>query len=320
MFAEKNRILEFAKKQMLIVMTIIIAVIFSAINNKFFSIENLMNIIRQISLYGIMSCGLTFVLISGNFDLTGGAVASLACCTMVIMHEQMGPIPAMLITLAIGMVSGMVTGFFVGYVKLNNFITTLGMQSIVSAVAMMYTKSMFYYIQDGDGVWFKELGRGSIIGLPTPAYIYVALIAIFQLILSKSLFGRHVKAVGGNAVASKYAGIKDSFVIMRSYIIAGLCYALAGIILASRGLSAQVDAASGFEFDVLTACILSGTSLLGGEGSVSRAFFGVFIMGMLRNGYVMVGLPYYYQYLTQCVIIIAVVWLDIASRKKAVTR
>ena len=95
-----------------------------------------------------------------------------------------------------------------------------------------------------------------------------------------------------------------------------MCYGIAGVVLACRSLTSQVESASGFEFEVLTACILSGTSLLGGEGSVAKAFFGVFIMGMLKNGYVMVGIPAYYQYLTQCIIILTVVWVDMRLRKR----
>lgn len=311
----KKALKAFVQKQTLILLILVIGTVFSLLNPRFLRIENILNILRQISVYGIMACGLTYVLVSGNFDLTGGAVVSLTCCTMVLMHEQIGPIPAMIASMAIGTVCGMVTGFLVGYLRLNNFITTLGIQSIVNAISYIYTNSRYYAIKSST-TWIDYLGRGSLFGLPTQFYIYIALLVIFQIILSKTLFGYQVKAVGGNALASRYAGLRDNRIVMSSYSIAGLCYGIAGIVLACRSLTSQVESASGFEFEVLTACILSGTSLLGGEGSVAKAFFGVFIMGMLKNGYVMLGISPYYQYLTQCIIIIGVVYLDMRARKQ----
>lgn len=313
--AAKNALIRFAKKQTLVLLIIVIGAVFTLLNPRFMKLANILNILRQISVYGIMACGLTFVLMTGNFDLTGGAVVSLTCCTMILMHDQYSPVAAMIISALIGTVIGLFTGFLVGCVKLNNFITTLGIQSIVNALSYIYTDSRYYSIKSSD-TWIDSLGRGSLFGLPSQFYIYIVLMVLFQIILSKTLFGRQVKAVGGNALASRYTGIRDNLIVMESYSIAGLCYGIAGIVLACRGLTSQVESASGFEFEVLTACILSGTSLLGGEGSVAKAFFGVFIMGMLKNGYVMVGIPSYYQYLTQCIIILAVFYLDMRMRKR----
>ena len=313
--AARNALKNIVKRQTLVLLILVIGAIFTLFNPRFLRIENLLNILRQISVNGIMACGLTFVLISGNFDLSGGAVVSLTCCTMVLMHDQFGPIPAMFFSMLIGIGIGSVTGFLVGYVKLNNFITTLGIQSIVNAVSYIYTNSRYYAIRSGD-TWIDYVGRGSFCGLPVQFYVYMALLVIFQVILSKTLFGYQVKAVGGNAQASRYTGIRDGKIVATSYAIAGLCYGIAGVVLACRSLTSQVESASGFEFEVITACILSGNSLQGGEGSVSKAFLGVFIMGMLKNGYVMVGIPAYYQYLTQCIIILTVVWVDMRLRKR----
>lgn len=315
--AAKNVMKSFLKKQTLALLILVIGAIFSLFNVRFLRIENLLNILRQISVYGIMACGLTFVLISGNFDLTGGAVVSLTCCTMILMHDQYGPIPAIIYSILIGTGIGLVTGLLVGYVKLNNFITTLGIQSIVNAISYIYTDSRYYAIKSSD-TWIDFVGRGKVLGLPTQFHVYIVLLILFQIVLSRTLFGYQVKAVGGNALCSRYTGINDNRIIAQSYSIAGMCYGVAGVVLACRGLTSQVESASGFEFEVLTACILSGTSLLGGEGSVAKAFFGVFIMGMLKNGYVMIGIPSYYQYLTQCIIILTVVGLDMSARKRVI--
>lgn len=314
-----NQFIPFLKKHALIFLLLLLVGIFSTLSDKFLSTANLISIFRQVALYGIMSCGMTYALIGGNFDLTAGAVVSLTCCTVVRMHDQIGPGPAIGIALLIGIASGVITGFLVGYVKLGGLITTLGMKSVLSAAAMIYTNSMFFNVANPYDTWFRYIGRESVFGIPIQIYIYVVMIFIFQYVLSRTVFGHQLKAVGGNPVASRYAGINDKRTIMLSFVCSGFCAAIAGVVYGSRGMSAQVGIGDGLEFDVITACILSGTSLLGGSGSVTRALVGVLIMGVLRNGYVMMGLPYYTQWLTQCVIIVVVVWLDIESKKKVLT-
>lgn len=311
-----NRVLPFIKKQTLIIFLLLLVAFFGILSDRFFTLNNIISITRQVAIYGIMSCGMTFALIGGNFDLTAGAIVSLTCIIAVRLHDQIGALPAIAIALVVGIIFGSITGFLVGHLKLTSLITTLGMKSILSATAMIYTQSKFFTVADPDHTWYRFLGREYFLGIPIQVYLYVIFIVIFQYILRRSKFGYQVKAVGGNRVASHYSGINDKKMVMKTFILSGFCAAIAGIILGSRSMTAQVGVGEGFEFDVITACILSGTSLLGGSGSVSRAFIGVLIMGVLANGFVMVGLPYYFQWMAQCVIIVAAVWLDIASKKK----
>ena len=327
-----KNIVPFIKRQALILFLLLLVAVFGVLSKNFFTLPNLISIVKQVALYGIISCGMTFVLIGGNFDLTAGALCTLTCCTTVQMHDEFialigawlgpaagaiaGPIAAILIAILIGFIFGAITGFLVGYLRLTSLIVTLGMQSIISACAKMYTGSKYVTVANQAGTWFRYVGREDILGIPTQIIIYAVLIVIFQFLLSRMVFGHQVKATGGNAMASNYSGINARGTVMKTYLLSGICSAMAGVVLASRGMQAQVGIGDGFEFDVITACILSGTSLLGGSGSVWRALIGVLIMGVLRNGFVMVGLPYYMQWLSQCIIIVVVVWSDIAAQKK----
>jgi ribose transport system permease protein len=313
-----NRILTFIKEQILFFILLALIGAFSIFSDKFLSIANLISIIRQVAIFGIMSCGMTFVIISGNMDLTAGSVVSLTCCIAVRMHDEIGPALAIVIAISVGILSGLITGYLVGYLKLGGFITTLGMSSVLIAVTMIYTDSKFWFVKDPNNTWFRFIGRESILGIPAQIYIYLILILIFQFILSRTKYGHQLMAVGGNPLASLFAGIDDKRIILKAFVFSGLCASIAGVVYGSRGMSAQTGIGTGFEFEVLTAVILSGTSLLGGSGSVARALLGVLIMGVLRNGYVMMGLPYYTQWLTQSVIVIAVVWLDINSKRKVI--
>ena len=308
-----------AQSNILLIIMFILIIGFGLANGNFISMANLISVTRQAALFGIMACGLTFVLIGGNVDLSIGALLSLTCCMIVKMHDIIGPEIAILVVLGVGILSGVVTGYLVGYLKLSSLITTLGIQTILNAITMLYTNSMFIIVAKPDDTWFRFLGRDPVGGIPTQIIIYLVMTIIFQFVLKRTLFGYRLLAVGGNAVAGKYAGINDQETIMRTYIISGFCAAVGGVVYGSRSMFAQVGIGDGFEFEVLTACVVSGVSMLGGFGSVTKCIIGVLIMGILKNGFVIMGLPYYTQWLVQCIIILLVVWLDVSSRKKVTT-
>lgn len=313
----ESNLVKFAKKNLLVMILFLLIGFFGITTKNFLSVANGISVLRQVAIYGVMSCGITFVLVGGNFDLTAGSVVSLVCVVMIRLHDVIGPVPAMLVAVCVGIACGAVTGFIVGYSKLNSMIVGLGLQSIYYGCALIYTNGKFFNIKDVNSTWFGFLGRGYILGIPTQVWVYLVMMAVFQFILTKTVFGKQVFAVGGNAKASNYSGINDKAIIMKTYMMSGFCVAIAGILLSSRAMAAQSNVGEGYEFEVITACILSGTSLLGGEGSITRALWGILIMGVLKTGYVMLSVPYYIQWLTQCVIIITIVGLDVAARRRA---
>ena len=314
-----NKAWTVVKKQGIIFALIIIVLIFSFAAKEFFTADNIILILRQISIVGIMACGMTYVIIGGgNFDLSVGSLLSLTCVLAISLHDTLGPVPAMLIAVAAGLASGIVSGWLVGYLRLNSMIVTLGMMGILQAVVLIYSGGKYSSLSNPDATWFSMLGKGSLGGIPVPIIIYAGCIIIFEIVLKKTVFGRQLMAVGGNSTACRFTGINDKKIVMMTFVLSGLMTAVAGVILGARVGAAQSTIGEGYEFDVITGVILGGTSLLGGSGSVAKTFIGVLIMGVLKNGFVMIEFPYYTQWIAQWVIIILVVWIDIATKRKKV--
>lgn len=303
------------KKQGLLLALIIIVIFFALTTDKFFSYRNLTLILRQVSILGVIACGMTFVIIAGNFDLSVGSLTSLTAVIAISLHDKIGPIPAMLIALIAGLVFGSASGFLVGYQKLNSLIITLGMLVAIQAITLIYTGGKYSRIADPEATWFSFIGRGFVAGLPFPIIIYAFFIAIFAVILNKTVFGRQVLAVGGNPTASLFTGIRQSFIVLMTFVMTGVLAAVGGIMLGSRMMAAQNYIGEGYELQVITGVILGGTSLEGGEGSIVKTFLGILIIGVLKNGFIMLGLPYYFQWVVQWIIILAVVWIDVATKR-----
>lgn len=310
-----NKAVTALKKQGIVIAMIIIYLLFAAISRQFRSVANVLLIIRQVTTIGIMAAGMTFVIIGGNFDVSVGSLLSLCGVVCISLHESIGPVPAMLITICVGMASGIVSGFLVGYMKLNSMIVTLGMMNILQAIALIITRGRNVYMAD-ERVWFTRIGKGSLGPIPYSTIIMVIFYLIMAVVLFRTKYGHHVLSVGGNAEACRFSGINDRMVILKTFVLSGLATGIAGIILSSRGASAQPTMGESYEFDAITAVILGGTSLDGGEGNVLYTLVGVMILGILKNGFVIVGLPVYVQWIAQCVIMIGAVYLDIRSKQK----
>ncbi len=305
----------FVAKQGLIIAFLIVVVFFSLASEAFLSYKNIMLILRQVSIIGTIAIGMTLVIIAGHFDLSVGSLASLTTVVVISMHDVVGPVPAMLIALAVGIVSGVIAGYLVGYLKLNSMIVTLGFLAALQAITLIYTGGKYSRVADPDQAWFGTIGRGFVLGVPVPVIILAVLIIIFSIIMTKTLFGRQIFAVGGNSIASRFSGINDKKITMLVFVISGFLTGIAGIMLGSRMMAAQNYIGQGYEFQVISGVILGGTSLAGGEGNVFKAFIGILIIGILKNGFILLGFPYYTQWVAQWVIVITVVWIDVASKR-----
>jgi len=306
------------KKQGIVLALVIIVLFFSLTAEQFFKLDNIITILRQISIIGVIACGMTYVIIGANFDLSVGSLVSLTCIIAISLHDKLGPVPAVAIALVVGLISGVISGLLVGYLRLNSMITTLGMMGILQAITLLYSGGKYSTLADPANSWLAQLGRGSVIGIPIPVIIYIICIIIIELILKRSMFGRQLIAVGGNGTASRFTGINDRKVVLMTFVLSGVMSAMGGILLGGRVGAAQNTIGEGYEFEVITGVILGGTSLLGGSGSVVKTFVGVLIMGVLKNGFVMIGFPYYIQWIAQWLIIVLVVWIDVASKRKKV--
>jgi ribose transport system permease protein len=312
---DKAKILEIVKNQGILIFFALLLISVSLVSDKFLSARNIILVLRQVSITGVLACGITFILISGNFDLSIGSLLSLTTVVVINLHDKIGPIPAILITLAVGVIVGIINGTLIGYLKLNSMIVTLGMLPILQAVTLIYTGGKYSSVAKPDEAWFSFLGRGFILGIPTPVIIFGIFVAVFTIILTKTVYGKYLFALGGNRTASLYTGIKDNYITFLTYIVTGVTTAVGGIMMGSRMMSAQNYIGEGYEFTVLTAVVLGGTSLFGGSGSVIKTLIGVLILGFLSNAFIMLGFPYYTQWIVQWVIIIAAVWMDVASKR-----
>ncbi|MEP3603761.1 MAG: ABC transporter permease [Stappiaceae bacterium] len=288
---------------------------FAFLNQRFIAVDNVLGVVRSSAILGVMALGVTFVVISGNLDLSVGSMMSFSTIVVLDLHEKIGPelaIPAMFV---MTMALGALIGILVGYLKLNSLIVTLGMLSAIHGLTLTYSGGKNMDIADKEGTWFSLFGQSSALGIPIPILIFAILAAVLTMLLGKTPFGRKVYAVGGNGVAATFSGIRRARVVFMTYIISSFCVATAGLIQASRSLGSQNTVGQGLELEVLAAIILGGASLLGGSGTVFKTVIGVLILGFIQNGLLLVGLEFYVQYVVTWAIIILAVWLDIAAKR-----
>ena len=301
--------------QGILVAFVIFIIGFGLISERFLSPDNVMTVIRQASIVGCIALGVTVVVIGGNLDLSVGSLLSFSTVLVVDLHDKIGPGGAMLMMFFCTLMIGSLTGFLVGYLRLNSLIVTLGMLSAIQGVTLIYTGGQNVDIVNQEDTWFAFFGRGSLLGITTPVFIFLILAVILQIVLSKSTYGRQVFAVGGNPEAATFSGIKRSRIVFSTYLVSAFAVGCAAVIMGSRVMGSQNNVGQGYELLVLAGVILGGTSLLGGSGSVFKTVIGVLILGFIQNGLLLLGFPYYAQWLVTWVVIILAVWLDVASKR-----
>ena len=305
----------FLARQGILVAFVLFMVGFTIANDRFVDPDNIMGVIRSSAILGVMALGVTFVVISGNLDLSVGSMMSFSTIVVLDLHDKIGPTLAIPAMFAMTLCLGALIGFLVGYLKLNSLIVTLGMLSAIHGLTLTYSGGKNMDIADKEGTWFSIIGQGSLLGVPIPILIFAGLACVLTLLLAKTPFGRKVYAVGGNGVAATFSGIRRPRVVLMTYLISSFCVATAGLLQASRSMGSQNTVGQGLELEVLAAIILGGASLLGGSGTVFKTVIGVLILGFIQNGLLLVGLEFYVQYVVTWLIIILAVWLDIAAKR-----
>jgi ribose transport system permease protein/putative xylitol transport system permease protein len=311
----RKQIGSFLARQGILVAFVLFMIGFTLANQRFLDPDNIMGVVRSSAILGVMALGVTFVVISGNLDLSVGSMMSFSTIVVLDLHDKIGPTMAIPAMFAMTLLLGAFIGFLVGYLKLNSLIVTLGMLSAIHGLTLTYSGGKNMDISDKEGTWFSVFGQGDALGIPVPILMFVLLAALLGLVLSKTPFGRKVYAVGGNGVASTFSGIRRPRVVFSCYLISAFCVATAGLIQASRSMGSQNTVGQGLELEVLAAVILGGASLLGGSGTIFKTVIGVLILGFIQNGLLLVGLQFYVQFVVTWIIIILAVWLDIAAKR-----
>ena len=302
-------------KQGILIAFALFMIAFTLANPKFLSVDNLFSVVRSSAILGVMALGVTFVVISGNLDLSVGSMMSFSTIVVLDLHDQIGPFLAIPAMFAMTLCLGAFIGFLVGYLRLNSLIVTLGMLSAIHGLTLTYSGGQNMDIADKEGTWFSVFGQGAALGIPVPILMFIGLAALLGTVLAKTPFGRKVYAVGGNGTAATFSGIRRARTVFACYLISAFCVATAGLIQASRSLGSQNTVGQGLELEVLAAVILGGASLLGGSGTIFKTVIGVLILGFIQNGLLLIGLQFYVQFVVTWIIIILAVWLDIAAKR-----
>ena len=285
----------------------------------FLTLNNFKSILLAISIYGVMVCGTIYPILLGGIDLAVGATAAMsgACVVLTVIRFDYSPFGValgILLGLAAGAAAGAMHGLIVSHFRVPPFLITLASQNIIYGVAQLLTGNQVISCLKPQA--FTFIGGGRLLGIPFSVYIFAAVIFASWFLLNKTVFGRQVYAVGGNKEASDLSGLSSRKIIVVAYAISGFTAALAGIVLASMNQQAIAKAAQGYENDVLTAIVVGGTSLMGGEGSLQGAMFGALLVGMLNNGLRLMGVPSTYHSVIKGIVIIVAVAADAYSRYK----
>jgi ribose transport system permease protein len=292
----------------------LLILIFGLTAKNFFSITTFRTIANQIPDTTIVAVGMTFVLIIAGIDLSVGSVMALAGASLgVSLIHWHWPLPlAIVVCLAVGLLCGAINGLVVIRWKLPPFIVTLGMLEAARGAAYLVTKSRTIYV----GGPLEAITETTLLGLSLPLLGAVAIVVIGQLVLSRTVFGRYLVAIGTNEEAVRLSGIDPRPYKVSVFVLCSALAAVAAVIRCARMSSANPNAAIGFELEVIAAVVIGGTSLMGGRGSVVRSFFGVLIIAVLGAGLAQVGAQEYTKRLiTGCVIVAAVI-LDQYRRRK----
>ncbi|MDN7244957.1 ABC transporter permease subunit [Planococcus sp. 1R117A] len=292
---------------------ILIIIIISILEPRFLAANNLLNVLRQVSMNALIAFGMTFVILTGGIDLSVGSILALTgAVTAGMMASGMDPILAMLLGLLLGAVLGAINGIIIAKGKVAPFIATLATMTIYRGLTLVYTEGR-PISGLGDSMAFQMLGKGYFLGIPIPVVTMLISFGILYFILKKTTFGRRVFAVGGNEEASILSGINADRIKIYVYALVGLLAGLASLILTSRLNSAQPTAGEMFELDAIAAVVLGGTSLTGGRGWIVGTLIGALIIGVLNNGLNLIGVSSFFQQVVKGAVILLAVLLD---RKK----
>jgi len=286
----------------------------SVTSSSFLTKVNLLNILDQQSAVLIIAAAGTLVLVAGGIDLSVGAVYALAGVTAAELGSRTSPVVAILLGVAVGLAVGLVNGLVVTRLRINALIATLAMSFVVSGMATLITHGNLVVLFEHPE--FGDLARTQIFTVRSSIWIALVAVVVIGVLLARSTAGRYMYAAGGNAEAARLAGVRVDAIRVLTFMISGGAAGLAGVIDASRVLSAQSSSGDALAFTVLAGIVVGGTSILGGEGAVWRTFLGVLFIALIGNGYDLLGLDPLYEQITLGLILLAAVAIDAWARRR----
>ncbi|MDG6882769.1 ribose ABC transporter permease [Phocoenobacter uteri] len=303
-----------------VALLILIAAV-STISPNFFSVDNILNILRQTSVNAIIAVGMTFVILTAGIDLSVGSVLALTgAIAASLISMEMSIFIVVPLTLICGILLGGVSGFIVAKGKVQAFIATLVTMTLLRGLTMVYTDGRPISTGFSDSAdLFSFLGTGYVFGVPFPIILMAIVFVVAWYILKHTQMGRYIYALGGNESATQLSGINTTKIKLFVYAASGFLAALAGLIVTSRLSSAQPTAGAAYELDAIAAVVVGGTSLMGGKGRVMGTLIGALIIGFLNNALNLLDVSSYYQMIAKALVILAAVLADnyLGSKKTA---
>jgi ribose transport system permease protein len=293
---------------------VVLCIIIGFLTPNFLSLRNMLNLMRQCSIIGIIAMGMTFVIISGNFDISVGAICGLSgAVVMKLMTMNVPMALAIVIAIAVCMTVGLINGISVAKIGIPSLIATMAMVTIIKGSVLLVTGG---YPISNPVPAYAVIAQSYLGFIPTPIIIFLFIIIITQFVLTKTKFGSHVYAVGGSQTASRFSGINVDRQKILVFIISGFAAGLSGIILSSRVAAATIVAGEGYELDAIASVVIGGTSVLGGEGSAVRTVLGVFLLAIIGNSFNLLGIDTKFQYIFRGIIILLAVGFDSYNKKR----
>ncbi len=294
---------------MLIFIVVGLGLALSLISPNFLTTTNLLNVLRQISINGILAIGMTIVCLTGGIDLSVGSIVALSgiIAAGLLRDGTVSLIIVILAAIAVGALCGAYNGYFVAYWKAAPFVVTLSMMTIA--------RGMTYVYSEGRPIsnlpeTFLIIGKGSIAGIPLPTVILIVVFIIATVMLTKLKFGRYVYAVGGNEQAAIVSGINVKKVKMLVYVLSGMACGIAAIILTARVSAGLPTAGESYELDAIAATVIGGTSLSGGRGRLWGTIVGAILLGIVNNGLDLLNVSSFYQQIVKGLIILGAILID----------
>ncbi|MEX2442699.1 MAG: ABC transporter permease [Alkalispirochaeta sp.] len=304
----KEKLTPILKNYGMIIAFVLVCLVMWALTPHFLTPTNLLNVVRQSSIIGVMAVGVTFVILSGGIDLSVGSVMAVSGMIAAgTMQNGGGIFLGIVVALGVGIAAGLVNGFLVTKGGITPFVVTLGMMSIARGATLIYSKG---YPISGFSETFRFIGGGDILGIPFPIIIFFLVVLAGWAVLTQTRLGRYTYAIGGNEETVKLSGINSDFFKTMVYVISGATAAISALILTSRLNSAGPTAGLTYELTVIAAVVIGGTSLSGGRGSVWGSLIGALLIAVINNGMNLMGISPYFQELVRGVIIILAVYVD----------
>ncbi|MCG8479819.1 MAG: ribose ABC transporter permease [Spirochaetales bacterium] len=295
---------------------VFLSLVASILSPRFLTGPNILNVLRQTSINAVIAAGMTFVILTGGIDLSVGSVMAFSgAMGAAAAVGGRGALPVLLISLAVGVISGAAMGVVITKGRVQPFIATLAGMTLLRGATLVFTDGRPITINFAEAApSFLWLGNGRLLGVPVPIYIMAAVFGLGYYVLRHTPFGRYVYAIGGNEEAARLSGLLVERVKIGVYAVSGALAALAGVIITSRLTSAQPTAGSGYELDAIAAVVLGGTSLAGGVGSIGGTILGALVIGVLNNSLNLLNVSSYYQMIAKGAVILIAVLLDRRNR------